>query len=148
MSIYESPRKVFFKDFATCRIKVWLRYWKFLCILETLYEFLTNLAIPLQTSCRISCKCYKYLKMPLQTLRMQNACLPILLLFHLFAIRWYYFVFKWIRQVSLACSSAEERGKGKTDHSSYHKLISSFKSLQTKRTFYEGYANLWNVVLA
>ena len=79
---------------------------------------------------RISCECYKYLRMPLQTLRMlanalrmkrlQSACLPILFLCHLFAsihrVKLYYFVFVWKRQVSLACPSAEERGKGKPDH--------------------------------
>ena len=61
---------------------------KFLCIRANPYEFLTNLAILLQTTCRISCECYNYLRMPLQTLRMlanalrmkriQRACLPIL----------------------------------------------------------------------
>ena len=43
---------------------------KLLCILANPYKLLTNLAIPLKTTCQISCKCYKYSRLPLQILRM------------------------------------------------------------------------------
>ena len=84
---------------------------KVLYILANPYEFLTNLAIPLQTAFRIACESLvnvsKYLKMPLQTLRMlanalqmkrlQSECLPILFLCNIFVsnnrVKLYYFIF-------------------------------------------------------
>ena len=117
------------------------------------YEPCDSLTKTLPNLLRISCECYKYLRMLLQTLRMltnalrmkrlQSACLPILFLCDLFAcinqVKLYYFVFVWKRQVSLACPSAEERDKGKPDTPPYHKIISSFKSLQTKYTFCQSF---------
>ena len=76
-------------------------------ILTNFLRTLRFLYINLPNFLRIFCECYKYLRMPLQILRMlandlrmkrlHSACLPILFLCHLFAsihrVKLYYFVF-------------------------------------------------------
>ena len=96
----------------------------FICILANPYEPCDSFTNNLPILFRISCECYKYWRMPLQTLRMlanalrmkrlQSACLPILFLCNLFAsIHRVNFFFVFEKDKYLSMPHCGRKGQGK-----------------------------------
>ena len=105
---------------------------------KQLAESLANLLRMLQilknafTNVKNACEC---LKNETNTKRVLADFDTELICIYIHRVKLFYFVFVWKRQLSLACTSDEKRDNGKPDRCPSHKIISSFKYLQTKCNF-------------